>query len=197
MEPFPLQWPVGYPRTANPEVNGQFRNISAREEIEDLMIEIKRLKAQEVIVSCNIPIRKNGVDRDWDYPRKKIQDNGVAIYFKLDGVSQVLSCDAWHSLEHNLRALTKTIEALRGLDRWKASEILKRAFSGLKELPETAESLTRWWEILGVGQKDPPGMIKTAYRQLAYLHHPDQGGDSYQFSRINEAWEKAKKERGI
>lgn len=197
MEPFPLQWPVGYARTQEQEINGKFRqNRTIRQEIEALTVELRRLDAEEVVISCNIPLRRNG-ERDWEYPRKRIEDAGVAVYFKREGVSQVLCCDAWHTMEHNARALTKTIEALRGLELWKASEILKRAFSGLKVLPAQAESLSLWWEILGVSRKDLPALIKTCYRQLAFRHHPDNGGDSHQFTRINQAWELAKKERGI
>jgi hypothetical protein len=198
MEPFPLTWPVSYPRTEYPESHGGFRrNHTPKQEYDELLAEMKRLKADQVVVSCNIPMRRDGVTRDWDRLLKSMEDKGVAVYFKLDGNSQVLACDAWDELIHNLRALTKTIEALRGLDRYKASQILKRAFSGLKELPEAAESLSRWWEILEVPRSAPAADIKAAYRRLVAPHHPDHGGDAHQFNRIASAFEGAQKERGV
>jgi hypothetical protein len=44
-------------------------------------------------------------------------------------------------------------------------------------------------QVLGVGPEASQGEIKQAYRQLARQHHPDAGGDSEQFHRIQQAYE--------
>ncbi len=46
------------------------------------------------------------------------------------------------------------------------------------------------YEVLGLAPTASAEEIKTAYRQLAKLHHPDRdGGDAAQFSRIQDAYE--------
>ena len=42
---------------------------------------------------------------------------GVAVYFTWDGEQRSMACDRWHKIESNMRALAKSINALRGLDR--------------------------------------------------------------------------------
>lgn len=197
MEAYPLQWPVGYERTAIPERHPSFRrHTSFAYERDELLDELRRLKAKEVVISSNIPVRQDGMPKA-DYLRRSITDVGVAVYFKKDGEDTVLACDAWDSCEHNVRALTKTIEDLRGLARNRTSEILKRAFVGLKQLPEQAESLTRWWETLKIDRRAPIEAITEQYRSLARQHHPDQGGDSHQWALLSESYALAKKEKGV
>lgn len=43
--------------------------------------------------------------------------------------------------------------------------------------------------ILGVHKNSTPEEIKTAYRNLAKIHHPDKGGSKEEFSRIQEAYD--------
>jgi curved DNA-binding protein len=46
-----------------------------------------------------------------------------------------------------------------------------------------------YYNILGVDRTADQNQIKNAYRELVKKHHPDRGGDSEQFKRINEAYE--------
>lgn len=198
MEPFPLLWPAAHRRTEYPERHSAFRiSRTPKQEYDELLEEMRRLKATQVIVSCNIPMKRDGVTRDWDRILKTMEDKGVAVYFKLDGKDHVIACDKWDMLIHNLRALTKTVDALRGLERYGASEILERAFSGLKQLAATAESLSIWWEILEVPRNTTIDLVKAAYRRLVAPHHPDRNGDTHQFNRITRAFEDDKKELGF
>jgi DnaJ-class molecular chaperone len=45
------------------------------------------------------------------------------------------------------------------------------------------------WTILGVARNASDDQIKKAYRKLAMKHHPDKGGDSEEFKRIQAAYE--------
>ena len=48
--------------------------------------------------------------------------------------------------------------------------------------------MTDYYSILGVGKKSTPDDIKKAYRKLAGKHHPDKGGDTATFQKIEEAY---------
>lgn len=43
------------------------------------------------------------------------------------------------------------------------------------------------YTTLGVSEKASPDEIKSAYRKMAVLHHPDKGGTEQKFKEINEA----------
>lgn len=44
------------------------------------------------------------------------------------------------------------------------------------------------YETLGVGENAGPDEIKKAYRKLASQHHPDKGGDTAMFQKVEEAY---------
>jgi len=44
------------------------------------------------------------------------------------------------------------------------------------------------WQILEIPQGSSAYVIKSAYRKLAHIHHPDKGGDAKKFSEINRAY---------
>ena len=46
-----------------------------------------------------------------------------------------------------------------------------------------------WYTILGVSKNACPAEIKQNYRKLALKHHPDKGGDTDHFQKIQAAWE--------
>jgi molecular chaperone DnaJ len=45
------------------------------------------------------------------------------------------------------------------------------------------------YKTLGVGKNATPDEIKKAYRKLAAIHHPDKGGDTAQFQKVQQAYE--------
>ncbi|MFC3477119.1 J domain-containing protein [Halobacterium litoreum] len=50
------------------------------------------------------------------------------------------------------------------------------------------------YRVLGVEPDASAEEVKAAYREKARDLHPDRGGDSEQFSRVNEAYERLKRE---
>ncbi len=45
------------------------------------------------------------------------------------------------------------------------------------------------YAVLGLGENASPAEVKRRYRELAFQHHPDQGGDPEEFRRLQEAAE--------
>lgn len=192
MKPYPLEWPLGYPQTKYPKRNHSFRTTFARAR-DFALAEIKRLGGKEVIISTDIPVKQDGMPYA-DATRRTMKSQGVAVYFKYNGESVVFCCDKWNDVEHNMHAVAKSIEAIRGLDRWGVSEMLKRVFTGFEALPEAQEN---WWTVLYCQPDSDPEFVKNAYRHLIKKYHPDSTsgcGNRDQFERVQNAYEKYKTE---
>lgn len=158
VDAFPLVWPVGWPRHNGTKVSnfGSHSVFASSVEIEN---ELRLLDARQVVISCNIPRLASG--RLLNNPPQP-QDKGVAVYFLLKGVEQCIPCDKWNRVEHNLWAIAKTIEAIRGLERWGAKEMVNAAFRGFLALPPPEDySFT--------------GKSKDELRELIREFHPDTG----------------------
>ena len=175
---YPLQWPDGVRRTKHP-ASSRFEGSLGRIQ-KELLDEIGRLGGILPVISANIPLRKDGLHYA---SYKNPEDKGVAVYFQLNGKSMAMACDKWDRIEDNMKAIMKTIEAMRGMERWGVSEVTDRVFQGFKALPAPK----RWWDILGVPSDATEEEIKQAYRDLARKHHPDMGGDGAQLAEINVA----------
>lgn len=187
IEAYPLHWPVGYKRT-------KYRKDSAFKQSPDkvqilLRSELNRLGAANVVVSSNVPVRKDGYLYS-DMSTTKIDDPGVAVYFKYKGQNVSMCCDTYERPWENVYALAKGIEAIRGMERWGVSEFIERAFTGFKALPEQT-SQPSWWGVLGISEKSGKDDIVQAYRNLVKIHHPDAGGNAEHFNKINDAYQQA------
>lgn len=149
--------------------------------------ELQLMGATDVIISSNLKLRIDGLPRSGQ-PNPK--DPGIAVYFVRKGHQQVLACDTFDLPGCNLYAIGRTVAALRQMERDGCSEMLERAFTGFKALPErTADR--EWHDELGVTW---PGTafdeVQAKYRELAKRYHPDipVTGDAARFDRIQRAW---------
>lgn len=189
IEAFPLHWPFGYKRT-------KFRkqSIFKQSQLDKIQIllraELGRMSATNVIISSNIPLRRDGGLYS-EYLAKKMEEPGIAVYFKHKEQDVVICCDQYEYPWENMYALAKGIEALRSMNRWGVSEFMERAFTGFKALPERAEQA--WYDVLGIERMANASQIKDAYRKMVQVHHPDAGGTTEMFNRINSAYQQGLK----
>ncbi len=187
---YPLYWPEGWPRTKSTKPS-QFstRFATARD---GLLSEIRRFGGQQIILSTNVELRRDGLPYA---NQRNPEDSGVAVYFQFKGESQVFACDRWSKVEDNIQAIRKTIEAIRGIERWGSTEMMNRMFRGFQALPETASSSSQaWWDVLGVSSDSPLTEIEIAYRKKAKGAHPDMGGSHEEMIALNDAVSQARKQ---
>jgi hypothetical protein len=189
-EAFPLQWPNGRPRAKRRE-RAVFKVTMGRS-LRDIQAEVRMLGGQNLVISTNMPLRMDGLPTT---AKRIIADPGAAAYFVYKGRAVCFACDRWEALEDNLRAISLTINALRGIDRWGTGDMVAAAFTGFTALPApAAEDLPH--QVLGVDEHAAVQEIEYAYRRLAQQCHPDRGGSSAQMTRINTARDAMLRARG-
>lgn len=191
-EAFPLQWPSGKPRTRNPQ-SSRFGTLTFGRARDELLAELKRLDARHVVLSTNIPLRLDGLPYS---NRTAPIDKGIAVYFGLNKRQMCFACDKWDRIEHNVQAITRTIEAIRGISRWGGGDMVEQAFSGFTALPSPTKPNRLWYDILNVTKDCPAAEVQTAYREMARAAHPDMGGTTEKMAIINQAYADFKRERG-
>lgn len=178
-EAYPLTWPMGRPRSKHVE-SARFKTAMGTA-ITNIQYEVQLLGGTGLVISSNLPLRRDG------FPSARagyIGDLGVAVYFNLKKKPMCFACDRWDKVEDNMQAIAKTIEALRGIERWGSGQMVEQAFTGFTALPAPEQ----WWQVLSVSSHANAHQIQEAWRRLASEHHPDRdGGNTQQMARINAA----------
>jgi hypothetical protein len=177
---FPLQWPDGWTRTKLQRPSRFKATGSTAQQF--LHEELHRLGAVGVVVSTNLPLKPDGTIR----LDKEPVDPGVAVYFQHHGKQMVFACDQYEGIADNLQAIAKTIEAIRGIERWGASELMERAFSGFKRLTATAGEGEDCWKVLNLSPMSPANLVTLVHRDLIRKLHAKQSS-SEEFARVNVA----------
>jgi hypothetical protein len=147
--------------------------------------ELRRLGAKQVVISTNVPVRRDGLP--YTGQRQPI-DPGVAVYFTRNGRQLCFACDRWDKVEDNLHAVAKTIDALRGVARWGTGDMIEAAFTGFRALPAP----TPWTKVLGLSESATAEQIEDAYRRELRKRHPDAGGDAEAFNELQAAMQQVK-----
>ena len=193
---YPLSWPPGKPRTTTRQPSrfgtnawATGKRISLSRAVETLLHEIGSLGGVNEIVSSNLKLRNDGLP----YSNQKTpEDPGIAVYFELpDDRGEMrpvcMACDKWNKQACNVWSIAKSIEALRGLERWGGGEMVQAAFTGFVALP--APEVAPWWSVLEYHSEQEALENDFEYRakQLMQKYHPDRDGGDWQFRQIVEA----------
>jgi hypothetical protein len=181
---FPLSWPTGIARTVSRK-KSQFGDHSVVSAVKEIRRNISLLGARLPVVSSNIPLRMDG--DPYSNPGR-MQDPGVAVYFQLKGKPYCMPCDLWQSVEDNLWAVAKHIEAMRGMQRWGVGSI-EQQFAGFKAL--AASSKDAWWDVLECRSDASREVIEAQYKTRARTAHPDVGGSHEAMALLNQARDQA------
>lgn len=194
IEAYPLCWPEGYKRTQNP-VYSRFGSRNGKASLyqmrQTLKYEIHKLGGTGLIISTNMKTRNDG---EVQSNAKEPDDPGVAVYFTIKGKQRCFACDQYRRVWENIYAISKTINALRGIDRWGVSDLMERIFTGFIAIPDDAGK--SWRSILGISDDATLQEIKKAYRLKAKELHPDIKKDDYEaFLKLDAAYDQAIKEK--
>ena len=197
---FPLTWPPGWKRTAQRIYSPFFkRGGGGRQEItisqarSFLLDELRMMgiSSLKVIISSDVKLRLDGFPLSGQ-PEPK--DSGVSVWWS-DGKShKVIAIDKYNRVADNIYAVAKTIEALRGIDRWGSGEILQRTFTGFQALPAPVGE--QWWEVIEVQRTAARSEVEAAYKRRRLRAHPDHiEGSVTEFNRVQKAWAEYLQER--
>jgi hypothetical protein len=190
IEAYPLTWPADQPRRVNLE-QSKFDTsfVKAREHV---FWEAQRMSGKDIVLSCNIPLMRDGMPRANYTPA----DPAVALYFNRKGRNVVFACDKYNTVADNMWAIVKTIEALRGIERWGTQQMMDRAFAGFARLPE--KPVESWRDALNLAAEDlvTLDLVEARFRYLAKVYHPDTGSNSdpAKFQQVLEARNRARVE---
>ena len=202
-EAFPLSWPIGKPRTPKyRRLSDPFKTTMGKAR-DELLKQLRLLNASNIVISSNVSTYMRGGKQIMyaDQTEAK-EDPAVAVYYTWKSNQYVLCCDKWNNVTANLRALNKTIDAIRGIARWGTDDMMEAAFTGFKSLPPKQENKEepkqlKWFEILGVNEFSNIAIIKEAYRNKAMVLHPDKGGSTEKFQELQNAYQEALRLRNL
>jgi hypothetical protein len=206
---YPLQWPDGWPRvkyrksgnfgkqkTTYGEAGSAWKSktdLTMADAMARVAYELDRLGINvrdDSIVSTNLRLNLSGLPRgDQGEPG----DPGVAVYFqKKNGPMRVIAIDAYTRVRDNVAAIAATLEAMRAIERHGGAQILERAFTGFAALTAPGKS---WWDVLEIKPDASREVIEDNFRRLAFVRHPDRGGDHTKMAELNEARDAALRAR--
>lgn len=184
---YPLQWPEGWPRTAEFSRQTSRFKTTLPQALSALETQVRLLRGRGLVLSSNYTLGS-----------KNPKDPGVVAYFTHDQTELAVPCDRWTKIEDNVYAIALTIGALRGMDRWGAKHMIKAMFSGFKALPPSSDPKNpKWWEVLGCLENSTWTEVTHAYRTQAQKFHPDRGGTHEDMLKVNHALHLAKKAHQI
>jgi|GEM_PF-1237946 len=169
---YPLLWAMGRPRSQHKEpVRSQ---VSLARATDDLLYELQLLDATDIVISCNVEPLKQfpGYPERYETPL----DPGVAVSFNLNAVPYTITCDAFESVQGNMRDIGQLLREKRMLSQLHRCTSPDREFAGYRmaTVPVAASPRRKpWWKVLYVAPDAPLAVVEAAYKSLARLVHSD------------------------
>lgn len=188
-----LVWPMGRPRTpAKDRTTHKRYSVSLKDAFDDLEVALDLFahdSRAKPIVTADLPGKRNGRYRTTAESR----DPGVAVYVDKPSGPLAIACDKFWLLRDNVRAIWQIVESLRTIERVGAEQMTQQAYRGFAALPEHADG-GPWHAVFNLPSNASMMEVNRAYRELARLHHPDNGGSHDAMARLNRALAEAREE---
>jgi hypothetical protein len=185
MRPLPAVWPNGQRTPEWERRKSPFRSTRSAT-LGLLEVELYHLEAEEPIVLAAgyhpWEIRLDGLPR----ANAKPHDPAVILSFEGSAGPMQFACDTYDTYDANLRAVALTLEALRAVERYGATQ-RHQQYTGWLALPpggmsrQQAEAEVRKYA-------EPGATLEEAFRRGAKAVHPGRpGGDSEAWARLDAA----------
>ena len=196
VEAYPLQWPIMRSRTKEDKrerarfghrgwQDSYSKPVTFEIATRHMYDELERLGAKSITLSSNLKLRNDGIPYS---NQGRVEDPGIAVYFFRDDKELCFSCDKWDRAEDNIRAVAKSIEAIRGLNRWGSKDMVEAAFSGFKALPAPGGDCIITGApdyFCGCHSKEE---VISSYKRFAKDLHPDGGGSNILFVELQRQY---------
>lgn len=192
-------WP-GQPTAFYARRRSQFRSTYTQT-LDLLESELNAIDAREVVIQIALggrDIRNDG----WPRANARPSQPGVVLSFVREKQALQFACDTFDAWEDNLRAIAKTLEALRAVDRYGATKSGEQ-YRGWQQLPPgdgyqapPLHAMTREEAaaLLAKHSGFAPQSILTdaevrsmAHKRAVGKLHPDRGGDAEEMMRVTRA----------
>lgn len=174
-------------------------------ETENLLLdEVDRLKGRDLVIEVDVREQDLRLDGTLRANAREAATPGVVVAFDTAQHGPMLyRCDTFVApygfqgpdWQHNVRAIALTLQALRAVDRYGATETGQQ-YTGFKALPGPGEGVpmptpTRMTSTVAAELLRSYGQIgdslASAYRAAVRRTHPDIGGNRDDFDRVREA----------
>jgi hypothetical protein len=182
---YPLEWPPGWPRTASAQRQRWPNPVGLGPALKELESEMRLLGVRQIVLSSNCSLGMQNAT-----------DPGVVAYGFYDTQQIAVPCDRWSTVAANVRAIAKTINAMRGMERWGAKHMIKAMFQGFTAIRGPGPK--PWREVLGISPETPVSaeLIRERRIILARKFHSDHGGSDAMMAEVNAAADRALQEIG-
>lgn len=203
--PYPLDWPPNVPRVRYRDHSAFDKSRGFTAARDGVYKQLSMMSASHVVITSNLPLRSTGVP--YSSGPGQISDPGIAVWWVKKGAEHAIACDRWNTCVENMRAIEKTLEAIRGISRWGSAEMVDRAFAGFAALPPGSgeegvapvEQPKTWRQVFGLDIPPwtdlPPmdllALVKARHREMAKKAHPDHGGTDAAMTLLNTALQTA------
>lgn len=201
------RWPVKE-TPAYARKRATFR-VGYQDRLDLLEHELEKLNAKNIVIQAQFEakeIRQDG------WPRSSARPKGPAIIVSFKGSNGPLSfpCDHYQSWEDNLYAIALSLEALRAVDRHGVTKNAEQ-YRGWTQLPAAeaktdgfldAEQAAKWLAVVsGCSQSATFIQVNSvaqdaAYKMAAKRLHPDTGGSTEDFQKLQECMRVLRGSRG-
>lgn len=163
--------------------------------LELLNREIKKLRGSHVEIAVELTRGARDIRNDGQLRSDALPKRSVIVSFRTPkGERLQFPCDTYGFWQDNVYAIAKTLENLRAIDRWGATQ--SRQYEGFKALPSsTTVSVDDAIEILiedtlytGRELYTNKDVAKVAVRGAIHRTHPDRnGGERSAYDRVDAA----------
>lgn len=178
-----LTWPEGKPRAAHRK-RSAFKGAEVDREQREIEAELARWGVRRFIISRN-------------NQRIYAGDPGAAVWWETrKGELRVLASDSWDKLADNLRAICKTLDAMRALERWGAYSA-EQAAEGAKLQALPPPEHQDWRKLFGLAAYQLPRADLLTLAERRYRDHSrEAAGNETRQRTLNLAIEAARVELG-